>query len=383
MLAGYAVGIFLVLERITRRFVVIGQEQLHSLLDFAYFHGELWAQYLYGNLWDLYAWIAILVALSVVTLTATSLARLAPLSLAPGQLTCAPVPTRTQLRQRWRAAVIRSSPRCAGAAAAGAFGGFAIAMLAESCALGRIALMSIWPGVWVPTPLWSLQSVDAVALVLFATVCPVVSTVIIARRRFRRDPVVLRNWCPACGHPQPAATLPGPSHAELASHLAAAPCTECGAVRNPPPPAARHRRLLQLALLIVAISLGMHIVAPSVYMRLFVPPQTTDTAVVPAGALVMVQLPREHLWLRMEPSSTADASDVRLHIDLREIAGSTEPLHLVLTPDATSTTLELRGDRKLDINATWTTDYRVVYVYLSRGATSIRAVDPRDAPPAQ
>jgi hypothetical protein len=397
ILAGYAAGIAIIGFRIARFDALnqamydgkLGVEQLRPLRYFALYAGALVLdRYPWEVIADVWLWFATALVLTVVALAGRLLALVAPLRFAPGRLTCAPVPARDELRRAW-AATLRSSRSCRlrpGALAAAALGGLVMALIGEAHALARTALF-LKPGVIGPaldTPHWGfLGRLDGPGMVLWALVVSAAALIMAARQRFARDPQALRTWCQACGYPRPQACARTPSDK---GSPPLPPCTECG---HPAAPLAPRRwagpALLALGFTVLALALTLHIVGPSLFSRLAgVPPRGVDAVVITADAVVLVQRPQEYLWLRLEPSSTADPSEARLHIELRESPGSAHPIRhtTFVTPQWTFTTLELPDGRSLDVNAAqWIADYRIANVALSRGSTSIRAVDPRTAPP--
>lgn len=434
MLAGYAVGIALMVSRYARAerlyerlqvevpprtaaeyYGTPGVQQVRPLLNHreTYF-ADLWhSRYPDYVLTEPGPWIQIAMILLTAAAAGAFLGRLAPLRLAPGRLDRAPQPARGELRCFWRDALLTSAFPWLWAAAAGTMIGLSGAILGEAHAMVVIAVDS--EAAWArgtPTqiePIWGLLSApDGAWLLFWAVLLPAVATIVMGRRRLRSDAGFADRWCSACGYPRSPSPgdIPGGE-----SNPRALICPECGATQAPPRLRKTRPALIGVAVCLLALVLTTHVAAPSAISGIFGIRPGADEIVVPADTVICVRRPRERLWLRLEagqgatePAGRYVIKDERLWPDpepeQRDSAARTR-LRVMVQPDrqrarpanaalgftvmpggVLSATVEGGAGRDIEMWVYSAEDLDLVRVVLTpAGATSIRAVAPGDHPP--
>lgn len=399
MLVGVAAGVMLVCVRLARverlgdaaYAGASGVDQLDPLLREFGGAGAAISTYRFPvhAVFDPGGWAVTAIFIFVAAMAGLVAARRAPTWLAAAGFCSAPPAVRSEARAAWRGFLGREAARGPSAlflAMVMALG-FAGMIVAEAHAIVQVGASA--SGTPARPVLGVCAWSDAVWLLGAAVAAPAGMVIRRARGAIRTDPGTRSRWCYACGYPR---LVSGEELSEVR------PCSECGSTWAPaavsgPDRRARSVQRWAVVAAFFVVALGVHAAVPwvpGVVGRVAGGDAVLahDAAVVPSGAVVLVERPRERIWLQVSGADGGQGGSAAgwLHGRLEPAAGTggagvswSMPLaDGIIGPEL----IDAGEGSVIRLTVEWQSESGLAYVYLvPAGAVSIRAVEPGSAPP--
>jgi len=257
MLVGHAIGILLVLCRLTASESLNDAAQRGEADRWGYLskfysfnphasslHLSKYSHYAFTEYLMFAPWGNMFLPMLAVVTAALLVTRYTPIRFAPGEFASARDSVRAAVRSNWRLTLGAARLNRALSWFAGATVGFAAAIVGEAYATLQVYLVEErdLSGTFVagttrflpyPRPIWDGGLWTGADLVLVLGSCFVLTAGVVildARRRWADDAALRNQWCVGCGYPALSTGLAGAATSST--------CPECGRKANPQPSAA-------------------------------------------------------------------------------------------------------------------------------------------------